>query len=619
MIRFIAAESVPVPDRGCPEFRRLPVRRACGAGRDPPGLCDYRVRPTRHPTALSSTAFSATRLGSFLLGSRRWVVLAMLVALHEAVTTDPGGNFQRIWLMVHFGLFLLWQPFFESDRELGRLAVALLVAITGTILYFLPGWLIGVWICILMGILGGKVFTAKAARRGHFYLVAFFYLATMMLLWAVPRLVLHDPAIPEPVSIFVQGVLPLSLIALAFLPFEPRDDVSRQVFDFFYAVMVFQLVVVLVLGSVALMRYTEGQYFQSAGLTVIGFGATLFVLSVLWGPREGFGGLRTYLSRYLLSVGMPFEVWVRKVAELAEHEPDPGQFLAQAMSLVSELPWVRGGRWKTPDAQGEFGTVSREVARFAFHGLELEFHTEIALSPALFLHMRLLAQVIGEFYESKRREAEMRQNAYLQAVHETGARLTHDIKNLLQSLYALTSAAPRDGNVDPAYGNLLQRQLPQLTRRLQSTLDQLRSPNVETREPLRPVQAWLADFERRHAGDGLQLEASVEGEAMVPANLFDAFIDNCVDNAQLRGGPGIRMKATLAVDDGRAELSFENSGAAVPDPVARALFREPVAQPAGQGLGIGLYQVARLAAQSGYAVDLAHNETGRVVFRLRAG
>ena len=39
--------------------------------------------------------------------------------------------------------------------------------------------------------------------------------------------------------------------------------------------------------------------------------------------------------------------------------------------------------------------------------------------------------MVGEFYENKRRETVLRRNAYLQAVHETGARMTHDIKNLL--------------------------------------------------------------------------------------------------------------------------------------------------------------------------------------------
>jgi hypothetical protein len=563
------------------------------------------------------TPSRAIRLGTLLLASRRWVVLAMLVALHAALVGTSSGEFQRIWLLVHFGLFLLWQPFFAAEQELGRLAIFLLVALTGAILYFLPGWLIGAWICILMGILGGKVFTTHALRRSRFYLVAFFYLAALMLLWVAPRFMLPGHPIPEPVIWIARWALPVPLVVLALLPFETGQEDAQQVFDFFYAVLVFQLVVVLVLGAIAVMRYTDEDYFASAGLTVIGFGATLFVLAVLWGPRGGFGGLRSYLSRYLLSVGMPFETWVRRVAELAERESDPHRFLEQSLRLVAELPWVRGGRWRTREEEGAFGAETPHSVRFAFHGLEVTLHTEIAFSPALFLHMRLLAQVIAEFHESKRREAAMRRNAYLQAVHETGARLTHDIKNLLQSLYALTSAAPREGGTDAGYTALLQRQLPQLTRRLQSSVDQLRSPEVETREALRPARAWWADLERRHGGAELVLASDIAGEATVPADLFDAFLENCLDNARRRGGASIGMKAALSVAGGVAVLRFENAGEPVPAAVARTLFREPVPAEKGGGLGIGLYQVGRLAVQSGYAIDLEANEPGRVVFRLQ--
>ncbi len=587
----------------------------------PANLCQYRGRnppATALPTS-PPTPFASTRLGGFLLRNRRWVVLSMLLALHAGLIASPGGNLQRTWLLVHFGLFLMWQPFVEAEQELGRFAVGLLTAITATILYFLPGWLIGAWMCVLMGILGGKVFTVHAARRGRFYLAAFFYLASMMLLWVIPSLVLREPSIPYPVLVFAQFILPTSLAALVVLPFDPKDDESRQVFDFFYAVLVFQLVVVLVLGSIALMRYTDGEYYRSAVLTVIGFGATLFVLAVFWGPREGFGGLRTYLSRYLLSVGMPFEVWVRHMADLAEHEPDAERFLDQALVLVADLPWIRGGHWKTGEGEGDFGARTENVVRFNFHGLDLTFHTEIALSPALFLHMRLLAQVVGEFYEGKRREALLRRSAYLQAVHETGARLTHDVKNLLQSLYALTSAAPKEGVMDPVYGNLLQRQLPLLTKRLQATLDQLRSPQVEARESMRPVRAWWADIERRHASDGLQLEAYIDGDVSVPANLFDAFLDNCLDNARAKGEAALPLRAFLRVTQSRAELSFEDAGEPVAPAVEQVLFREPVGDAARDGFGIGLYQVSRLGAQSGYVVELAHNEPGRVVFRVRPG
>ncbi len=545
----------------------------------------------------------------------------MLLALHGALLAEPGGNFQRIWLMIHFGLFLLWQPFYAAERELEVLSVVLLFAITAAILYFLSGWMIVMWVSLLIGIAGGKVFTVQAARRGRFYLMAFFYLAAILLLWTVPRLLLPEQPIPEAVAFLTARVLPFSLGALAVLPFDSKDDDARQVFDFFYAVFVFQLVVVLVLGSVAIMRYTDGEYFRSVLVTVIGFGAALFILAVLWSPRGGFGGLRTYFSRYLMSVGMPFEVWVRRVAELAESETDTRRFLGEALREVSLLPWIRGARWSSPDGEGEFGSATGFATRFAFHGLELTFYTEISLSPALFLHMRLLAQVVGEFYEGKRREASLRKSAYLQAVHETGARLTHDIKNLLQSLYALTSAAPSAGATDAKHAALLNRQLPQLTKRLQATLDQLRAPEVETSEIASSVRAWWSDVERRHGGTEVRLAGAIDADVTIPQALFDSFLENCLANARdkrERDGT-LDLGATLEAKAGHAVLEVWDSGAAVPEATLRSLFRDPVARPRGEGLGIGLYQVARLASHWGYTVQLASNEPGKVVFRLHAG
>ncbi len=557
----------------------------------------------------------AQRLSQALVGVRRWVVIAMLLTLHAALVSAPGGDFQRVWLMVHFGLFLLWQPFYATERELEVFTVVVLVAIIAAVLWFLSGWMIVMWLSLLLGILGGKVFTVHAARFGRFYLVAFSYLLSVLLLWAVPALVLPEQPIPEPVRAFASWVLPLALAVLALLPFGSEDE-QGQVFDFFYAVLLFQLVVVLVLGSVALMRYTGDQYFRSVALTVLGFGAALFLFAVLWSPRGGFGGLRTYFSRYLLSVGMPFELWMRRVAELAEREGDPRRFLELALAEIAAFPWMRGGNWRSADGEGSFGTPSGHASRFAFHGLELTFHSAIPLSPALFLHMRLLAQVVGEFYEGKRRESALRSHAYMQAVHETGARLTHDIKNLLQSIYALTSVAPKGGA--EGYAGLLQRQLPQLAQRLHATLEKLRAPEIATRELPVPARAWWAGVERRLAGQALELSAEIGDGVEVPAALFDSLLENCLDNARAKRArePGLAISVSFRALGPEILLSVCDTGSAVAEAVERHLFREPIAQSRGEGLGIGLFQAARQAAQAGFRLRLAANADGRVCFAI---
>jgi signal transduction histidine kinase len=443
--------------------------------------------------------------------------------------------------------------------------------------------------------------------------VAFAYVLAMLLTWAVPVLIVSDYQLPQNVAMFARRIVPFVLLALVVLPFPSEDD-AGQVFDFFYAVLVFQLCVVLALGSIVNMRFTEEDYVESVLLTVTGFGIALFALAVLWNPIRGFGGLSTYFSTYLLSVGMPFELWMRRIAELAETEPDAQTFLELALKEVAALPWIRGAHWQTQHGEGRFGAESDHNTRFEYHDLAIVFHTNIDLSPALFLHMRLLSQVVGEFYVGKLRESALKQHAYLQAVHETGARLTHDMKNLMQALYALTSMAPRE----PAggYTGLLQRQLPQLTKRLQTTLDKLRSPEIPSEDlPVR-AGAWWNEVSRRMAGGDVVLEADITADGNIPATLFDTFVENAVANARTKGlrEPGVSIRVSFHFSAERVELVVTDSGTAVPASAEAKLFREPVER--GAGLGIGLYHVARLATQTGYLVELAANRDGEVSFRL---
>ena len=85
--------------------------------------------------------------------------------------------------------------------------------------------------------------------------------------------------------------------------------------------------------------------------------------------------------------------------------------------------------------------------------------------------------MLGHFYQAKLREENQRQNAYTQAIHETGARLTHDVKNLLQSLRSLCAAVDSSGADEAAaLQGLVRRQLPQITQRLTTTLEKLQAP-----------------------------------------------------------------------------------------------------------------------------------------------
>lgn len=599
-------------------------------------------------------------LENFLQHHRRWVIIAMLMALHMGLSAEAGSAFQRVWLLIHFGLFLLWQPFVSTQRELRIVAVGVLLAIVVALLYFLAGWMLVMWIAILIGIVSGKVFTSKAQRRNRFYFAAVLYLFAINLMWVVPVFLLEILSLPMGIKYIAMYVLPVAIATMTFLPYSSRDEGTTQIFDFFYSLLVFQLVVVLVVGSIALMRITENQYFNALLLAVAGFAGALMTLAVLWGPRAGFGGLRTYFSRYLMSVGMPFELWMRRIAALSETQIDAARFLELAMQEVATMPWIVGGVWNTngslstttntqpPKARsdetatqftasssGGFGLLKGYEARFQYHDLNVAFYTEIRLSPALFLHLRLLAQVVAEFYEGKRREATMKQNAYMTAVHETGARLTHDIKNLLQSLLVLSSARASQANDTAsasaenttAYSEMLGRQLPHLTKRLQATLDKLANPEQAMVNAQVDLAQWWESVQQRHASNGIIFSDNfVQGTGLskdvkVSAALFDTMLENCLDNAvrkRLRE-PFIKISVQLniaAATPDAVSLQVQDSGSAMNAVIAQSLFHAPFSNTRSGGYGIGLYQVARQAAQAGYRLTLAKNEVGCVLFLL---
>ena len=99
-----------------------------------------------------------------------------------------------------------------------------------------------------------------------------------------------------------------------------------------------------------------------------------------------------------------------------------------------------------------------------------------------------------------------------------------------------------------------------------------------------------------------------------PVALFDCVADNLIDNAsnkRLRE-PSITISATLSCDP--LSLSISDNGSAIPGAVALQLLNTIV--PSEDGMGIGLYQVARWAAQSGYHLELSENMKGKVTFRI---
>lgn len=182
-------------------------------------------------------------------------------------------------------------------------------------------------------------------------------------------------------------------------------------------------------------------YLEALLRTLFVMALVLLALGWLWNPRFGFTGLQPLFSRYLLNIGTPFESWLRQLAETAQHEQSPAAFLMRATADLAALPWLSGVTWQAENDFGCLGESSSHSIKVEEQGLRLTLFSRQAIAPSVLLHIHLLTQLLGYFYQAKRREQRLREVTRLQAVYETGARLTHDLKNMLQSLLALTSIA----------------------------------------------------------------------------------------------------------------------------------------------------------------------------------
>ena len=560
---------------------------------------------------------SAAGSQSQLIASRpQWWLGAMLLALHAALAWGIDSLFARAMLLAHFGLFLIWQPVWRGERSLDSRHAILLVIVGVLLAGWNSWWLMAVWLGVLVALIGGNLIGRQQPRQRLAALLAALYLLSLLLVWVVPHLFADQRFDTAQVALVRYG-LPLMAVMILATPVPRTSRSSPATVDLLYSLLLFLMVTGLVLGSFVVKQVSHGNYPLALAQSLIVMALMLLTLSWLWNPHSGFTGIGHLLSRYLLSLGLPFEQWVKGLADLAEREREPARFLTLALENMCELPWVAGLSWQAPHGSGMLGARSRFQADFAFQDLKLMFYTKWSLSPSVLLHLKLLTQMLGHFYEAKQREEVQRQNAYTQAIYETGARLTHDVKNLLQSLRSLCAAAETSSADEAgALQGLVKRQLPQIAQRLTATLEKLRAPQQAAAQRT-DATTWWEGLKQRYTRGEITFagDAGATAGISVPGELFDSVAENLLQNALAKLHQQANFKIVVTFDpEPGGKLTVRDSGDAVPSAVAARLFTASV--PSQNGLGIGLYHAAKQAEQIGYRLRLVSNIDGNVCFEL---
>lgn len=513
-----------------------------------------------------------------------------------------------LWL-VALGLFLIWQPFVAGEQRVSMRQGFFLLATVLLSIVFLGPWLLLIWCGALAAAIGGRGLWAVQGRERAGYLLAFGYLIAVTVLGVVPEI---SPAVQIDAELrgLLARFLPVILPLLLLFPARPQLLRSGESFDLFYGMLVFLVMAVFVLGALAYMLVGGAGYVESLFKTSMTVAAALLVVAWAWNPRAGFSSVGAAVSRYLLSVGMPLEQWLVQLSQESDRHVDPWRFLEAVMGRLEAMPRVVGASWQANDQRGYSGELSVHVHRCQANGVTLSLHFRQAPSPAMRWHVEWLLRLAIEFYLVKKQADQLQKMGYVQAIHETGARVTHDVKNLLQSLQVLCYAAARPG--DPAeVAGLLRRQLPQIVERLKATLDKLQSPQADE-DDLVDADAWWRGLQDRYAGLSIDWAGTPADGARIPRALFDSVGENLLQNAlsKRQREPGLAIRADFSEEC----LTVVDTGSAIAQDVAAGLLKSPVASE--DGLGIGLYHAAGHAEALAYCLQLRENHHGHVEFSL---
>ncbi len=522
----------------------------------------------------------------------------------------------QVLLLTHVALFFLWQWFAStaSDTTVFKFkhAVLLLPLLAGSVV-FLNAWSVAAWKLLLLGVLAGRYVPQPGARWLGVAVLAFcgldWFLFTLPLLFDLSVL---PSEWREPMR-YALLLVPLSWL---FLP-PPVQTEQVENMDFFHGLTLMLSGLSVALGAVLMMQNAALTYAWALlymGLVLLGL---LLSMSWLWLNFGYYENLPQLWSRHGLNLGSHFEQWLANLTQPGTYKAlNPEQFLDAGLQQLSTIPWLCGIGWQSPYGQGALGQEAKHKAMIAVQSLEVTLYSRTRISGPYYAHLKLLVQLLEHFHQAKRREEAFAQQAHLKAIHETGAKLTHDIKNLLQSLYVITSAI--ESAQPQHFGDtqrLLQGQLPHLSQRLKRTLDKLQQPGQSVYNNA-SIRVWWDNLQARYRKRNIEFSMSIMWNANIPEDLFDNVVENLLENAlnKRKREPDLRIRVALECSENQVRLTVCDTGTMIQKDIEKQLLNQPV--PSRDGFGIGLYQAAKQTIHTGYRLHISHNQTGQVCFEL---
>jgi len=540
-----------------------------------------------------------------------FINLGLMLLLLQLAISQPVENLYLAGslLLAHIGFFLLWQPALNPGIEI-QFKHLILIVFVNTVLYLLLNhWFIALWIILLIGLTSGSTLVNGMQRT--LYGIATVILFLQLSLFVTPKL-FHLTVLDSEITNLIIYLILICCLIIILWPVKKFRSVKT---DYLHSILISFGLFSFYITSILISFTSNIHYLQSLFITASSVGIFLILLNTIWLPRHGISGIGQLWEQHILNIGNPFENWVKQTSLLGENKKiTPDLFLEKSIEQLLTLSWVSGIHWSDGTIDKLYGDKSHQKTIFDDDNITMTLYSHIPMGAALMIHAQLLMHLMRFFYNSKLREITLKNQTHLKAVYETGSKLTHDIKNILQSLQALTGVV--NASDDSAESHLLLgKQLPILTQRLQNTLDKLQT-KTSTGKSFKPIDVWWTELQSRYHGREIQFTGNTHSSISIDVDVFDTTMENLLENARSkrRVCPEIQILATINLSDNAIVISVCDDGDAVPESISSLLFKQIL--PSKDGYGIGLYQSAQLAERNGYKLELIHNEKSNVCFQI---
>jgi signal transduction histidine kinase len=549
-----------------------------------------------------------------LLKNEHRLLGLMLFSLLAAVYQDDNSTIALSFLIVHFGVFLLWQPVVKKQATFNTRQLIILSTLIFAFIYWFNPWLNAFWTLLLLTLLTGRIFARGLSRAAYGFAVIILFLELILI--TTPELFQLAALSSSIQSTFSMGliILPLSLL------FIPVTDTTSKQIDFIRGFFVVLLVIFLCMSSVLISLTAHQPYIESLAVSVFILSLFLLLTAILWTPRGGFSGLARLWEKYILDIGGPFEEWITHVSTLETNTSLRAEnFLAASLHYLMQQHWICGVYWQTETDDGFEGNKSSYQVSINDEKLKLILHTYNPVGPSLMLHAKLLLSILTFYYRAKSQEQQLIKQAHMQAIYETGSKLTHDMKNILQSTHTMTQIINDNDSQMSEIIAILKKQMPLLTQRLNTTLEKLRAPqntDLVTKSLNGSLLHWWNQLQHRYTDRHIQFSTDINKDQDIPIDVFTTVIENLLDNARSKRirEPELKIAVQLSSSNEQLRLSVSDTGSAITEQIAQRLFNDVVSSQ--DGFGIGLYQSYELAKNHGFNLYIEDNTSGHVNFTL---